>query len=70
MIKIENKDRVLMENCFVDKNDVGVYGWYGLTYFEIGVPNSMKEKDIYDLRDCLNDMIKEIERLNKIGVDK
>ncbi len=69
-IQFENKDSVLMENCFIDKNKIGVYGWYGLTYFEIGLPTTLGKKDIYDLRDCLNDMIKEIERLNKIGVDK
>ena len=65
MIKIENKDRVLMENCFITKNNTAVYGFYGLSYIEIGFEGSTI-KDLYDLKECVDTMIKEIERL---GVD-
>ena len=65
-VQFENKDRVLMENCFIDKNNVGVYGWYGLTYFEVAI-NGSTLQDLYDLKECIDTMIKEVERL---GVDK
>ena len=54
-----------MENCFIDKNNVGVYGWYGLTYFEVAM-NGSTLQDLYDLKECVDTMIKEVERL---GVD-
>ena len=60
----ENKDLVLKENCFITHNNCAIYGWYGLTYFEVEM-NGSKLQDLYDLKDCINAMIKEIERLNK-----
>lgn len=60
----ENKDLVLMENCFITHNKCGVYGWYGLTYFEVAMDGSTLQ-DLYDLKNCIDGMIKEVERLNK-----
>lgn len=75
-IKFENKDKVCMENCDIIKNHVAVYGFYGLTYFEIGHDNGddfynglslLNKTDLYDLKECIDKMIEEIERLEKIG---
>lgn len=60
----EDKDLVLRENCFITHSNCGVYGWYGLTYFEVAM-NGSKLQDLYDLKDCIDAMIKEVERLNK-----
>ena len=62
--EFENKDLVLAENCFITHKNCGVYGWYGLTYFEIGMDGSTLQ-DLYDLKDCIDAMIKEVERLKK-----
>ena len=72
-IKFENKDKVCMENCDIIKNRIGVYGFYGLTCFEIGLDDGynslslLDKKDLYDLKECIDKMIEEIERLEKIG---
>ena len=63
-IEFENKDSVLTENCFVTQENCGVYGWYGLSYFEIGMKGSTLQ-DLYDLKDCVDAMVKEAERLIK-----
>lgn len=65
-IEKENVNQPLMENCFITKNNTEIYGFYGLTYIEIGFQGSTI-KDLYDLKECVDAMIKEIERL---GVDK
>ena len=71
-ITFENKNKDLMENCYMCKNNVEVCGWYGLTYFEIVISDGdiislSNREDLYDLRDCINKMIKEIERLERRG---
>lgn len=65
-IERENVNQPLKENCFITKNNTGVYGFYGLTYIEIGFQGSTLQ-DLYDLKECVDTMIKEVERL---GVDK
>lgn len=60
-IEIENKDRVLCENCFITKNNVGVYAWYGFEYIEFATCSS--KQDLYDLKECIDAMIEEINRL-------
>ena len=65
-IERENVNQPLMENCFITKNNTAIYGFYGLSYIEIGFEGSTI-KDLYDLKECVDAMIKEIERL---GVDK
>lgn len=64
-INVENKDMILKENMFIQKNNVEVNGWYGLTYFELELNEPLRRQDLYDLRDCLNAMIAEIERLEE-----
>ncbi len=63
-IEFENKDSALTENCFIVQKNCGVYGWYGLTYFEVAMDGSTLQ-DLYDLKDCIDAMIKEVERLNE-----
>lgn len=65
-IERENVNQPLMENCFITKNNTAVYGFYGLSYIEIGFEGSTI-KDLYDLKECVNAMIEEIKRL---GVDE
>ena len=64
-IEFENKDRILKENCFISKNNVGVYGFYGLNHIEIGFDGNT-EQDLYDLKECVDKMIEEIERLRAL----
>lgn len=63
-VQFENKDLVLKENCFITNNECGVYGWYGLSYFEVAMRGS-KLQDLYDLKDCIDAMIEEVKRLNE-----
>jgi hypothetical protein len=62
-INVENQNMILKENMFIQKNNVEVNGWYGLTYFELELNEPLRRQDLYDLRDCLNTMLAEIERL-------
>ena len=64
-IQFENKDLVLKENCFITNKQCGIYGWYGLSYFEFAM-NGSTLQDLYDLKECVDAMVKEVERLNKI----
>ena len=65
-IAFENKDRILKENCFIEKNNAGVYGFDGLNYIEVGVEGN-KVQDLYDLKECIDKMIEEIERLSTLS---
>lgn len=64
-IQFENKDSVLKENCFITGENCGIYGWYGLSYFEV-ILNGTTLQDLYELKECVETMIEEVERLNKI----
>lgn len=62
--RIENADKVLMENAFFEKNRCGCYGWFGLEYFEIDFPSTGNSiEDLKDLRDCIDAMIAEKNRI-------
>lgn len=64
-IQFENKDLVLKENCFITNDKCAIYGWYGLSYFEVTF-NGSTLQDLYDLKECVDAMVKEVERLDKI----
>ena len=67
-IEFENKDKPLMENCFISTEKLSVYGWYGLSRFEVNFDlNWFNREELYELKECLDTMIKEIERLDKKG---
>lgn len=68
-IRTENKDRVLMENHFIEDDNMGVYGWYGLTYFEVEVDDtniSLSEEEFEKLFELMQEMKKEVDRLNRL----
>jgi len=63
-IEFENKDMPHKENMFIVDDVVGVYGWYGLNYFEISVEDGWYDRErLYRLKGCIDTMIREIERL-------
>lgn len=68
--KFENKDRVLMENAFFTEGNIGVYGWYGLDYFEVGDGNeefmSLNRNEFLTLYNLVTEMKKEIDRLENL----
>lgn len=68
-IEFENKDKPLKENYFVSTEKVGVDGWYGLSRFEIRIDdlNWLNREELYELKECIDAMIKEIKRLDSIG---
>ena len=61
-VVIENENKCLSENCYITENNVGVYGWYGLEHFEIKF-DGWSKNDLYDLKKCIDEMVKEIEKL-------
>lgn len=64
VVEKENINQPLQENCFITKNNVGVYGFYGLRYIEIDFQGTTI-KDLYDLKECVDEMVAEYERLMK-----
>lgn len=69
-IEFENKDKPLMENCFITTERVNISGWYGLSRFEVETKLNwfwLNREELYELKECLDTMIKEIERLDKKG---
>ena len=69
--RIENKDKILLENAYFQKDGFLVCGFYGLTDFEIYgggeefmyVPSQEKFFALYDL---MTEMKKEIDRLKNL----
>lgn len=67
--KIVNKDKVLMENAHFKDGDIDVYGFYGLTDFEIFYEEdclSLDKDKFLTLYNLMSEMKKEIDRLEKI----
>ena len=67
--KFENKDRVLMENAFFTQDNIGVYGWYGLDYFEIENKTdfiNLNRNEFLTLYNLVVEMKKEIDRLENL----
>lgn len=74
-IRIENKDRILSENCFIKTDNVSVNSWYGLTYFEICDETSnlasdcisvLNRESFFELKACIDKMAEEINRLENL----
>ena len=63
-IKLENENTPAMKNCFITDGEIGLYGFYGLTYFELGISNegvTLSKEQLYALKSCIDRMIAEIE---------
>ena len=74
-IEVVNKDCVVMEDYFVETENVSVNGWYGLTYFELcdetnnSTANTMyilNREKFFELKACIDKMAEEINRLENL----
>lgn len=69
-IKVENENNIGSENVFVHGNNVGVYGWYGLSYFEIGQRNgdtlNLNETEFNELYIAMQEMKKRVDKLHNL----
>ena len=64
-IKLENENTPVMKNCFITDGEIGLYGFYGLTYFELVISNegvTLSKEQLYALKACIDRMIAEIEK--------
>ncbi len=65
-VKLENENTSAMKNCFITDKEIGLYGFYGLTYFELEVFNeeiiTLSKEQLYALKACIDRMIAEIEK--------
>lgn len=64
-VKLENENAPAMKNCFITDGEIGLYGFYGLTYFELGISNenvTLSKDQLYALKACVDRMITEIEK--------
>lgn len=69
--KIENENKPLMENCFIEDNDFYVHAWYGLNYFEMGTDLDeqlppINRREFLKLYELMTEMKKEIDRLENL----
>lgn len=67
IIRVENENNVGSENVFIDTNNIGVYGWYGLSHFEIGHQGdnlSLNETEFNELYLAVVEMKKKIDKLH------
>jgi len=67
--KFGNKDKVLMENAHFKDGNLDVYGFYGLTDFEIFYEDDcfyLNKDDFLTLYNLMSEMKKEIDRLENL----
>lgn len=63
-IKIENEDRPLERNIFIENETAGVYSWYGEDYIEIGYDRhcfNLDKKDFLELYEMMTVLKKYID---------
>ena len=66
-IEWENRNNYSAENFFIEDEEtgLGLYGYYGLDYFEISIPVYMDRKAFLRLKEMSDMMATEIKELEK-----